>query len=135
MTCTLEMRRRWMYSPILLRRSILRRHLIPQLMVLPLQAFDLLLQHRHIPILGLELLLQPRHLVLVSTLGNLLPQQLHFILQAQHLEYHDVRTVQDQRQEQREAAQVHVALGVEAAGLDLHALGAEGGGGSAIDVS
>lgn len=41
--------------------------------------------------------------------------------------YHHVGTVEDQRKEQCEATKVHVALRVELAGLNLHALVSENG--------
>ena len=41
--------------------------------------------------------------------------------------YHHVGTVEDQGQEERETTEVHVALGIELAGLDLHALVSENG--------
>lgn len=41
--------------------------------------------------------------------------------------YHHVGAVEDQRKEQGEATKVHVALGVELAGLNLHALVSENG--------
>lgn len=41
--------------------------------------------------------------------------------------YHHVGAVEDQRKEERKTAEVHVALGVELAGLDLHALVSENG--------
>lgn len=39
--------------------------------------------------------------------------------------YHQVCAVENQRQEQREAAEVHVALRVKLAGLNFHALMSE----------
>ena len=39
--------------------------------------------------------------------------------------YHEVGAVENKRQEQREAAEVHVALRVELAGLNFHTLMSE----------
>lgn len=46
------------------------------------------------------------------------------LLKAENIEDHDVGTVEDERQEQGEAAEIHVALRVELAGLNLHTLNA-----------
>jgi hypothetical protein len=41
---------------------------------------------------------------------------------------HNVGPVEDQRKEKREAAEVHVSLGVEFSSLHFHSLGAYDGG-------
>lgn len=41
--------------------------------------------------------------------------------------YHHVGAVKNQRKEERETTEVHVALGIELACLDLHALMSENG--------
>jgi hypothetical protein len=126
-------------SPILLGRRIRIRLpiLVAQVPVFLLQPLALLLHGLQIAILALELLLQAADLADAAGLRQLrgvLPAGalvalvlLDLLLEAQELQDVDVRAVEDQAEEEREAAEVHVALGVELAGLDFHALGAEGG--------
>ena len=56
-------------------------------------------------------------------LGVAASETLVLLLKAQDFEDHGVGAVEDQGEEEGEAAEVHVALGVELAGLDLHTLG------------
>lgn len=111
-------------------------------MVLALQALGLLLQGLDVAVLGLELLLKTANLTQASGFGNtggvlaagllVAFEELDAVFEAEDVKDHDVGAVEDEREEQREATEVHVALRVEFAGLDFHALGTEGGG-SAID--
>lgn len=76
--------------------------------------------------LGITLVLLDLGLELES-LENLKDvRKVHFF-RAIAVTYHHVGAVEDQRKEQCEATKVHVALGVELAGLDLHALVSENG--------
>lgn len=131
------------FLPILLRRSVRIRLtiLIPHIPILPLQALTLLLHGLQILVLLRELILQPADLPRIARLVQLVGVfaaalavalvALDFLFEAQHVEDHDVGAVEDQREEEREAAEVHVALGVEFAGLHFHAFGTEGGASAA----
>lgn len=59
---------------------------------------------------------------------------LDLLLETEGVEDQGVGAVEDEGKEQREATEVHVALRVEFAGLDFHALGA-GGGGTVLAVN
>ena len=111
--------------------------LIAQALILIAQPLTLLLQHLDILIALAELLLQLRHLAQMARLSELLvrlvvgrlltPQGLDLGFQAQGVEDEGVGAVKDEGEEEGEAAEVHVALGVEFASLDLHAFGAGDG--------
>lgn len=102
--------------------------LLGQLIVLPVQRTSLLLERLDVLVSLLDLLLQVRNLAGITSGGKLLGLLgvlvgtlvlLDSLLKAKNLEDHDVGSVQNQGQEQGEAAEVHVALGVELSGLDL----------------
>ena len=107
--------------------------LIAQAVVLLLEAISLLLQNLNIFLLLREFLLQAANLAQTASLVELaigglglgVAVETHNLgLEAELVEDHDVGAVEDQGEEEREAAEVHVALGVELAGLHFHAGGA-----------
>ena len=106
--------------------------LVAHAVVLLLHLLDLLLQVLHVTILGSELVLELTNLTGATNLlerGALLGAclslvVLELLLEAEGVENHNVGAVEDEREEQGKSAQVHVALRVELAGLDLHALDA-----------
>jgi len=53
---------------------------------------------------------------------------LDLVLEAEEFEDHGVGAVENQGEEKREAAEVHVTLRIELAGLDFHAVRSESGG-------
>ena len=104
------------------------RDLVTKTVVLGGEALSLLLESLNVTVLGSELLLQTADLanaaglVELSVLGSIGTLQLSVLkLEAEDIEDHTVGTVEDQREEEGEAAEVHVALRVEFASLDLHA--------------
>lgn len=117
--------------------------LIAQATILITQALTLLLQNLNILIALAELLLQRGDFAQLTRLAELLvrlivggllaAQGLDFGFQTQRVEDERVGAVQDEGEEEGEAAEVHVALGVELAGLDFHAFGA--GDGAVDNVS
>ena len=119
-------------------------YLIAKLVVLSSQALALLLEGLDIAVLSLELLLQSANLANGAGLGEtggvlaasllVTLEELDAVLKTEDLEDHGVGAVENQREEQGEATQVHVALGVELAGLNLHAVSAEVGS-SALEIS
>lgn len=101
--------------------------LVSKVAVALMELLALLLEGLEIEVLLLELLLEGSHLG-VSTLagdGLVALESGQAVLEADVLGDEDVGAVEDQRQEEREAAEVHVALGVELAGLDFEAFMAE----------
>src|SRR4051812_8304268 len=106
-----------------LRRAVL----LAQLVVLAVKPSGLLLERLNVLVLLLQLLLQLRNFTNVTRLGQLLALLgvlvrtfilLDLLLQSQNLEDHNVRAVEDQRQEKRKAAEVHVSLAVKLARLN-----------------
>lgn len=120
------------HLPILLGGAVGAGDLVTHAVVLAGQTLGLLLKVRNIAVLGLKLLLQAANLASVTSpaegsrvllvAGGLAAERLDLLLEAQDIEDHDVGAVENQRQEQGEAAEIHVALRVEFAGLHLHAL-------------
>lgn len=91
----------------------------------------LLLEGLDILVAELDLALEARDLAGVTGHGELLRllgvlvgtlELLELLLETEDLEDHDVGTVEDQGEEESETAEVHVALGVELASLDLETL-------------
>ena len=129
---------------ILLRRriGILLAELIPQIPILATESLTLFLQRLDIPLLLRQLVLQFANLARVAGLGEFVGflargfgvafVAFDFFFEAEGVEYHDVGAVQDEGEEEGEAAEVHVALGVEFAGLDFHAAGAFEHGGAGL---
>ena len=122
--------------PILPRCAVrvLCAELIPKIVILTTQSLTLLLERLQVPILLGQLILQLGDLTETTGLVELLRLlalgfgvtfvALDLLLKLERLEYHGVGAVEDQRKEQGEAAEVHVALGVEFTGLYLHTFGA-----------
>ena len=118
----------------LLRRPVADMELVAQPVILVTQPLALTLQRLDITVPLLQLLLEStnlahltrvRQLVLRLVVGGLVATQtLDFLLEAQDVEDHHVGAVEDEGEEEGEAAEVHVALGVEFAGLDFHAFAA-----------
>lgn len=127
-------------STILLWDAVLGRDLIAQAVVLIAEALTLLLEGLNVLIALSQLLLQATNLACVASLAQtrrclaagtcLIAPDL--LLEAKGVENHDVCSVEDEREEESETTQVHVALRVELACLNLHALAA---GHHAADVS
>jgi len=105
--------------------------------VLLAEPVGLLLQHIDVAIPLLQLILQTADLSDITSIGELLlrlvasklvaVEALDLLLQTQDVQDHGVGAVEDEGEEEGEAAEVHVALGVEFAGLDLHPLAASRG--------
>lgn len=109
---------------VLLGRSILlgAAVLLSQGVVLLMEAGSLLLEGGNILLTQLNLALEARNLARIASRGLLgvLPGAfvlLKLLLEAEHLEDHDVGPVEDQGQEEGKAAKVHVTLRVELARL------------------
>lgn len=105
--------------------------LVAHAVVLLLHLLDLLLQVLHVTVLGSELVLELANLTGATDilerralLACLSLVVLELLLEAEGVENHNVGAVEDEGEEQGKSAQVHVALRVELAGLDLHALDA-----------
>lgn len=110
--------------------------LLGQLVVLLLEALRLLLEGGDIAVLLIELAAEGADLASLAGLGQLGALLgvavgalilLELLLKAKDIEDHHVRAVEDEREEQGEAAEVHVALRVELARLDFEALMAHDG--------
>lgn len=118
--------------PVLLRRAISSSELITELVVLRAKTLALLLQGCKIIVSLLQLALEAANLAGIASitksrsclalLGVLTLVTLDLLLKAQNVKDHGVGAVQDEREKECEAAEVHVALRVELAGLNLHAL-------------
>lgn len=112
--------------------------LLAQIVIFAREALSLLFQGLDIDIALLDLLLEAGNLAGLSGDGKLLTFLgllvsalilLDLLFEAQHIQDHCVGSVQDQRQEQCEAAEIHVSLAVELAGLDFESLMAHHYGG------
>lgn len=117
---------------ILLGSSVL----VAQLIVSLVELLALLLEVLKVLLLLLELLAQTSNLTglagdgeLLALLGVLLGALVgaEAVLEAHDLNDHDVGSVEDEREEEGEATEVHVALRVELAGLDFEAFVAHDG--------
>lgn len=123
---------------VLLRGGVGRRDLVSETVVFGGETLALLLKSFDVTVLGSELLLEAGNLANVTgvvetasalALGNR-RVALHgsvLLLEAKDIKDHGVGAVEDEREEEGEAAKVHVALGVELAGLDFHAFAAGDG--------
>lgn len=108
--------------------------MVAHVVVLPAQAFTLLLHCLQLTILLGQPILQLANLTRLAGLRELLRfltlglwvalVALDLVFEPERVEDHDVGAVEDEGEEEGEAAEVHVALRVEFAGLDLHAFGA-----------
>lgn len=104
--------------------------LLTEVVVLAAQALSLLPQRLDIAVLLLNLGTEAGDLAGLAGRGQLLRLLslavgalvlLKLLLETQDFQDHDVGAVQDEREEEGEAAEVHVTLAVELAGLDLEA--------------
>lgn len=108
--------------------NILGSHLVAEVIVALVQLLTLLLQGLQVRLFLGQLLLQLSHLGRLALLVALVAlKRPNLVLEMHVVEEDVVHAVQDERQEEGEAAEVHVALGVELAGLDLEAFVAEYG--------
>jgi hypothetical protein len=118
--------------------------LVAELIVALVKLLTLLLEGLEVLLLDLKLLSETGELtglaggsellgLLGVVLGTLVRADL--VLETHHLDDHDVGTVKDERQEEGEAAKVHVALRVELAGLDFETLVTHDGGTSSTVLS
>lgn len=106
-----------------------------KLVVLSLKSLSLLLQGLLVLLFLCEFLLKVSNLVgsvswaqllTLSTTGTWLALVLHELLfQAESIEDHDVHSVENEGEEESEAGEVHVSLGVELSGLDFHSVGSQ----------
>jgi len=119
--------------PVLLGSAVGRGDLIAKTVVLVRQALGLLLQSLNIAVPGGKLSLETANLAhftsvieASSTLALVnLGVTLHapvLLLETEDVKDHAVGAVEDERKEKGEATEVHVALRVKLAGLDLHTL-------------
>jgi len=103
-----------------------------------MQALGLLSQRLEILLLALQLLAQLANLAGIASHGEFLTvlgtaarralEAAHLVLEPHDVTDHDVRLVKDQREKEREAGEIHVALAVKLARLDFEAFMAEHGG-------
>ena len=127
------------------RIRILLAVLISQISIFTLEALTLLLERLNVPILLCQLVLQLANFsgtTCLSKLVRILARSLRVTLVAldllfetESVEDHDIGAVEDEGEEEGEAAEIHVALGVELAGLHFHAAGAFEHGGTGLDIS
>ena len=120
-------------SPIFLRGAvrILGAKLVTELAILPAQALTLLLEVLQIAVLLSQLILQFGNLTgttgLVELVGLLaFGLGIAFVIfdllfKPECVQDHGIGSVEDEREEEGETAEVHVALGVKFAGLHFHA--------------
>ena len=116
--------------------------LVAQIAILAAQTLRLLLQGLQIAVLLGQFFSQATNfpsIASVSQLVGLLSSSLwvtlvllDLLLKTQDIEDHSVCAVEDQGEEKGETAEVHVALGVELAGLDFHALVAKNCGSTGL---
>lgn len=110
-----------------------------------MHVVHLLLEVFHVLILLFQLFLQATNLARFASvvegsraasvgLGVTL-ETLVLFLQTENVKDHGVGAVQDEREEEGEATEVHVALRVEFAGLDFHALGSPEDSGAVNEIS
>jgi hypothetical protein len=104
------------------------RDLVTKTVVLGGETLSLLLKSLNVTVLGSKLLLQTADLanaaglVELGVLGAIGTLHLSVLkLETEHLKDHGVGAVEDQGEEEGKTAEVHVALRVELASLDLHA--------------
>lgn len=118
--------------------TLLSRDPIAQAVVLAGQALALLLESLDIAVLGLNDFLETADLADGASLGDagrvlatsllVTIEETNAVLKTEGLKNHGVGAVENEGEEESESTQVHVALRVELAGLDLHAVGTEVGG-------
>ena len=131
-------------SSVLLGDAVVGADLVAESVVLVGKTLALLLHSLKLAVLLPQSLLELRNLAELASvakarlallaLGVTNSKALVLLLKTEDFEDHGVGAVEDEGKEQSEAAQVHVALGVELAGLDLHAL-ATGDGATLLSVN
>ena len=124
-------------DPLASLASVLRGSvLVAELIVALVELLALLLQSLKILLLLGKLLLERGELTRLSSNGELLALLCvlvgtlvgaETVLETHDLHDHHVGAVENEREEEGEAAEVHVALGVELAGLDFETLVAHDG--------
>jgi len=123
--------------PVLLGDAVLGADLVTEPVVLVAKTLALLLERLKLAVLLPQSLLELGNLTELTSIAEtglaLLAlrvagsKTLVLLLKTQDFEDHGVGAVEDEGEEESEAAKVHVALGVELAGLDLHAFAAGNG--------
>jgi hypothetical protein len=123
--------------PVLLQDAVVVGDLVTESVVLVGETLALLLEVLDVAVALPDGLLELGDLTEVASgtetrlallaLGVTASKTLVLLLKAQDFEDHGVGAVEDQGEEEGEAAKVHVALRVELAGLDLHALATSDG--------
>lgn len=105
--------------------------LLSKLVILAVERGGLLLEGLDVLVTELDLALEAGDLTGVTGHGELRGllgvlvgtlELLELLLETEDLENHDVGAVEDQGEEESETAEVHVALGVKLASLDLETL-------------
>ena len=124
-------------SSVLLGDAVLGADLVTESVVLIGKTLALLLHGLKLAVLLPQSLLELRNLAKLTSiaetrlallaLGVAGSEALVLLFKTQNFENHGVGAVEDERKEEGEAAQIHVALRVELAGLDLHAFAAGDG--------
>lgn len=117
--------------------ALLGGDLIAQSVVLASQPLTLLLEVLDVTILGFNFFLKSTDLADRASFGDagrvfatgllVAVEDANAVLKTKDLEDHGVGAVEDEREEEGESTQIHVALRVELAGLDLHTISAEMG--------
>lgn len=131
---------------VLLGDAVSGGDLVTETVVLVGEALGLLLESLNVAVLGGKLFLQTTNLSgttgVVESTGALALVDgrvtLHasvLLLKTENVEDHGVGAVEDEGEEESETTEVHVALRVELAGLDLHTLGTTNGGGTRRMIS
>ena len=127
------------------RIRVLLAVLIAQISIFTTETLTLLLERLNIPILLRQLVLQLANLSGTTCLSELVQVfarslgvtlvALDFLFETESVEDHDIGAVEDEGEEEGEATKIHVALGVELAGLHFHAARAFEHGGAGLDIS
>lgn len=130
---------------VLLGSAIGGRHLITEPIVFIAKTLRLLLEGLDVLVFLFELSFQLSNLSHAPSLAEFLGalarcvrvtlEALVFFFEAQDVDNHDIGAVEDKRQEESEAAEVHVALRVEFTSLHFAALRAKNHGTAMIFVS
>ena len=127
------------------RIRILLAELVAQISIFTTETLTLLLERLDVPILLRQLVLQLANLSGTTCLSKLVRifarslgvtfVALDFLFEAESVKDHDIGAVEDEGEEEGEAAKIHVALGIELAGLHFHAARAFEHGGAGLDIS
>ena len=130
---------------ILLHRPISNSVLVPETIVFIGQALALLLERLNVSILLSNLLLETSNFansaslsqlgIRLAVLRSFASELLNFGFQAQRVKNHDIGPVEDEGEEECEAAKVHIALGIKLSSLDFHALTSSNGTVCEISIS